>query len=31
VLGEILDSWFQGRPSEDADDAANVRHVDEIA
>ncbi len=31
VLGEILDGWFGERPSEDADDAANVRHVDEIA
>jgi ribose 5-phosphate isomerase B len=30
VLEEILDSWFEGAPSEDADDAANVRHVDEI-
>jgi ribose 5-phosphate isomerase B len=31
LLGEILDGWFAGRPSEHADDAANVRHVDEIA
>jgi ribose 5-phosphate isomerase B len=31
LLGEILDGWFEGRPSEDSDDAANVRHVDEIA
>ena len=30
VLSEILDAWFEGQPSEDADDAANVRHVDEI-
>jgi ribose 5-phosphate isomerase B len=29
-LREILDGWFQGRPSEEEDDAANVRHVDEI-
>jgi ribose 5-phosphate isomerase B len=31
VLGEILDGWFAEAPSEDADDVANVRHVDEIA
>jgi ribose 5-phosphate isomerase B len=31
LLGEILDGWFGGRPSGDADDVANVRHVDEIA
>jgi ribose 5-phosphate isomerase B len=31
VLAEILDGWFEAAPSEDADDAANVRHVDEIA
>jgi len=30
VLEEILDGWFEGAPSEDADDVANVRHVDEI-
>ena len=30
VLGEILDAWFDGAPSEDADDAANVRHLEEI-
>lgn len=30
VLGEILDAWFAGAPSADADDVANVRHVDEI-
>jgi ribose 5-phosphate isomerase B len=30
VLGEILDGWFAGQPSADADDAANIRHVDEI-
>ena len=30
VLGEILDGWFGGEPSEDEGDAANVRHVDEI-
>jgi ribose 5-phosphate isomerase B len=31
VLGEILDGWFEAAPSQDADDVANVRHVDEIA
>jgi ribose 5-phosphate isomerase B len=31
LLEEILDSWFDAGPSEDADDRANVRHVDEIA
>jgi ribose 5-phosphate isomerase B len=30
LLAEILDSWFEGRPSEDSGDVANVRHVDEI-
>ena len=30
VLEEILDGWFGGEPSEEADDVANVRHVDEI-
>jgi ribose 5-phosphate isomerase B len=30
VLEEILDAWFAGEPSADADDAANIRHVDEI-
>jgi ribose 5-phosphate isomerase B len=30
LLGEILDAWFDGQPSGDADDVANVRHVDEI-
>jgi ribose 5-phosphate isomerase B len=29
-LAEILDGWFEGTPSEDSDDIANVRHVDEI-
>jgi len=27
LLGEILDGWFEGRPSEDPDDAANVEHL----
>ena len=31
VLTEILDGWFEAAPSDDADDVANVRHVDEIA
>jgi ribose 5-phosphate isomerase B len=31
VLGEILDAWFGAEPSADADDRANVAHVDEIA
>jgi ribose 5-phosphate isomerase B len=30
VLAEILDAWFAGTPSADADDRANVAHVDEI-
>ena len=30
VLEEILDAWFAGEASADADDAANIRHVDEI-
>lgn len=29
-LKEILDAWFSGVPSDDAADAANVAHVDEI-
>src|SRR5256885_15333804 len=31
LLGEILDAWFEGEPSSDADDVANIRHVDDIA
>jgi ribose 5-phosphate isomerase B len=31
LLGEILDAWFEGRPSEDDDNVANVRHVGEIS
>ena len=31
LLEEILDGWFEAGPSEDEDDRANVRHVDEIA
>jgi ribose 5-phosphate isomerase B len=30
LLGEILDGWFEEGPSEDAEDRANVHHVDEI-
>ena len=30
LLGEILDAWFEAAPSEDSDDVANVRHLDEI-
>jgi ribose 5-phosphate isomerase B len=30
MLGEILDAWFGGTPSEQADDVENVRHLDEI-
>jgi ribose 5-phosphate isomerase B len=30
VLGEILDAWFAGVPSAEADDRANVAHLDEI-
>ena len=31
LLAEILDAWFEGEPSADPGDVANVRHVDEIA
>ena len=27
VLGEILDAWFAGKPSTDADDRENVAHL----
>jgi ribose 5-phosphate isomerase B len=30
VLEEILDGWFEGEPSREEDDVANVRHVEEI-
>ena len=30
VLEEILDAWFAAAPSEDADDRANVAHIDEL-
>jgi ribose 5-phosphate isomerase B len=29
-LGEILDAWFEAGPSTDAEDRANVEHLDEI-
>jgi ribose 5-phosphate isomerase B len=29
-LSEILDAWFGGAPSTEADDAANVGHISEI-
>lgn len=29
-LGEILDAWFATEPSADAEDAANIAHVDQI-
>jgi ribose 5-phosphate isomerase B len=29
-LGEILDAWFAGHPSEECDDIANVAHLKEI-
>jgi ribose 5-phosphate isomerase B len=29
-LQEILDAWFAGRPSEDAEDVENVAHLDTI-
>ena len=30
LLEEILDAWLAGAPSPEADDVANVRHLDEI-
>ena len=30
LLEEILEAWFAGEPSTEADDAANIGHVDEI-
>jgi len=30
LLEEILDGWFEGAPSGEHDDVANVRHLDEI-
>ncbi len=31
LLGEILDGWFEAAPSDEADDRANVEHLNEIA
>jgi ribose 5-phosphate isomerase B len=31
LLEEILDAWFDAAPSDDSDDVANIRHVDEIS
>jgi ribose 5-phosphate isomerase B len=30
VLGEILDAWFSGKPSDDPEDRANVEHISEL-
>jgi ribose 5-phosphate isomerase B len=30
LLEEIVDAWLAAQPSSDADDVANVRHVDEL-
>ena len=30
LLGEIMDGWFSGQPSEEPDDRANVEHLGEI-
>jgi ribose 5-phosphate isomerase B len=30
LLGEILDAWFSGAPSQDSSDVENVRHLDQI-
>ncbi len=30
LLGEILDGWFESRPSEDPEDRANIDHVGEL-
>jgi ribose 5-phosphate isomerase B len=30
LLEEILDAWFAGRPSDDAEDATNIAHLAEI-
>jgi len=31
LLEEVLDAWFDGEPSAEADDVENVRHVEDIA
>src|SRR5436190_22433058 len=30
LLEEILDAWFSSAPSDEPDDVANIRHVDDI-
>src|SRR3954447_19317982 len=30
LLGEILNGWFESRPSEDPSDQANIGHIDEL-
>lgn len=30
LLGEILDAWFEGRPSTDPEDQANIEHISEL-
>ena len=30
LMGEILDAWLDGEPSDEADDRANVEHLDGI-
>jgi ribose 5-phosphate isomerase B len=30
LLDEILDAWFETEPSDDAEDVANIRHLDDI-
>ena len=30
LLAEILDAWFEARPSEDQDDVANMNHLADI-
>jgi ribose 5-phosphate isomerase B len=30
LLEEIVDAWFAAQPSGEADDVANIRHVDEL-
>ena len=30
LLAEILDAWLEGGPSEEEDDRANIRHLDDI-
>ena len=30
VLAEVLDAWFAGTPSNEADDRANVEHLEAI-